>query len=69
MPQEGKAYCQQVLAKFCPCCHDQALVLEDVWTRRVALKQLVAEIREKQKLAWDSYEELKQLQASIAIAV
>ncbi|XP_019402546.1 PREDICTED: uncharacterized protein LOC109318005 [Crocodylus porosus] len=67
--REAREYRQQVLAEFCRSRHDQALFLEEVEAGRVALQQLVAKIMEERQLAQDSYEELRQLQASINTAI
>ncbi|XP_014379425.1 uncharacterized protein LOC106722683 [Alligator sinensis] len=67
--REAREYRQRVLAEFRRSRHDQALFLEEVRAGRVALQQLLAKIMEERQLAQDSYEELRQLQASINTAI
>ncbi|KYO42630.1 hypothetical protein Y1Q_0000299 [Alligator mississippiensis] len=67
--REAQAFRQQVLAELRHFRRDQALAQEEAQAGRVALQQLVAEIRQEQQLAQDSYEELRQLRASINTAV
>lgn len=46
--------------------HDQVLALEEVWVRRVDLQH---QTEEEWQLAWDSFEALRQLQASTDMAI
>ncbi|KYO23051.1 hypothetical protein Y1Q_0005522 [Alligator mississippiensis] len=56
--QESQDIRAQVLHKLRHFHCDQTLTLEEAQAGRVALQQLVGEIREEQQLAWDSFEEL-----------
>ncbi|KYO44626.1 hypothetical protein Y1Q_0004705 [Alligator mississippiensis] len=61
-----RSICLSILVYKVQCHQLQVLALEEVWVRRVDLQH---QTEEEWQLAWDSFEALRQLQASTDMAI